>query len=45
MGRRHLIWRILGGVALVVVLGLGFLGYSRPDLQLNWETLAAMCGF
>lgn len=38
-------WRILGALALAAVLGLGFLGYLQPDLQLNWETLAAMCGF
>ncbi|WP_269320888.1 MULTISPECIES: hypothetical protein [Bordetella] len=38
-------WRILGGIALVAVLALGFLGYTMPGLRLNWETLAAMCGF
>ncbi|CAM4376738.1 Phage protein [Bordetella tumbae] len=43
--RRRSFWRALGGIALVAVLALGFLGYMRPDLQLNWETLAAMCGF
>lgn len=44
MGRRTL-WRILGGAALAGVLALGFLGYTMPELRLNWETLAAMCGF
>src|SRR5690606_1905938 len=39
------IWRILGGIALVAVLALGFLGYTMPGLRLNWETLAAMWGF
>lgn len=45
MTRRRTVWRVLGGIALVAVLALGFLGYTQPDLQLNWETLAAMCGF
>ncbi|WP_255592615.1 hypothetical protein [Bordetella sp. BOR01] len=42
---RRTIWRILGGVALAAVLALGFLGYTMPELRVNWETLAAMCGF
>jgi hypothetical protein len=42
---RRSVWRVVGGVALVAVLALGFLGYAQPDLQLNWETVAAMCGF
>ncbi|WP_255448252.1 MULTISPECIES: hypothetical protein [unclassified Bordetella] len=43
--KRSRFWRVLGGFLLVAVLALGFLGYSQPELQLNWETLAAMCGF
>jgi quinol-cytochrome oxidoreductase complex cytochrome b subunit len=43
--KRSPFWRVLGGVLLVAVLALGFIGYSQPDLQLNWESLAAMCGF
>lgn len=37
--------RILGWGALVVVLAVGFLGYLMPSLRLNWETIAALCGF
>lgn len=44
MARRR-IWRVLGGVVLAGVLALGFVGYTMPELRLNWETLAAMCGF
>jgi len=44
MARRTL-WRILGGTALAAVLALGFVGYTMPELRINWETLAAMCGF
>ena len=43
--RRRTAWRVMGGIALAVVLTVGFLGYTQPDLRLNWETLAAMCGF
>lgn len=43
--RRRTLWRIVAGTALAVVLAIGFIGYTQPDLQLNWETLAAMCGF
>lgn len=39
------IWRVVGAVALAGVLALGFLGYTMPELRLNWETVAAMCGF
>lgn len=42
--KRRTAWRLVGGVTLAVVLAIGFLGYTQPDLQLNWETLAAMCG-
>lgn len=44
MKRYPVFWRIAGGIALAAVLAVGFLGYTRPDLQMNWETLAAMCG-
>ncbi|WP_203583627.1 hypothetical protein [Sheuella amnicola] len=30
---------------LVLVLGIGFLGYLHPSMQLQWETIATMCGF
>jgi hypothetical protein len=38
-------WRVLGWSALVSVMALGFLGYLMPGVRLNWETIAAMCGF
>jgi hypothetical protein len=38
-------WRVLGWAALVGVMALGFLGYLMPGVRLNWETIAAMCGF
>jgi hypothetical protein len=37
--------RILVWGALLVVMGLGFVGYLMPGVRLNWETIAAMCGF
>jgi len=45
MARRYVIARIVGALGLAAVLALGFIGYMQPDLQLNWETVAAMCGF
>ena len=38
-------WRITAWSALAVVLAAGFAGYFMPGLRLNWETIAAMCGF
>ena len=38
-------WRIAGFSALALVLAVGFAGYLMPGLRLNWETIAAMCGF
>jgi hypothetical protein len=38
-------WRIAGGLALVLALGLAFWGYTTPDMQIHWENLAALCGF
>ncbi|VFR20779.1 hypothetical protein ANDA3_3231 [plant metagenome] len=34
-----------GGLALAAVLGIGFWGYMQPGMMLNWETVAAFCGF
>jgi len=45
MPTRRTLWCTLAGIALAAVLALGFLGYTMPELRLNWETLAAMCGF
>ena len=30
---------------LIIVLGIGFLGYLTPGMRVNWETIATMCGF
>ncbi len=38
-------WRIAAWTALGAVLAIGFLGYLMPGVRLNWETIAAMCGF
>lgn len=37
---RALVWAIV-----LVVMGIGLLGYLNPSLRLNWETIATMCGF
>jgi len=42
---RRTFWRIAGGMALAAVLAFGFLGYTQPELRINWETVAALCGF
>jgi quinol-cytochrome oxidoreductase complex cytochrome b subunit len=36
---------VLGWSLLVVVMAIGFLGYLTPGMRMNWETIAAMCGF
>jgi len=38
-------WRWAGYGLLAAVLALGFWGYLSPSMRLNWESLAAMCGF
>lgn len=38
-------WKVAMGAGLTFVLALGFLGYFMPGVRLNWETIAAMCGF
>jgi len=40
-----LAWRVAGWSLLVAVMAVGFLGYLTPGMRLNWETIAAMCGF
>ena len=37
--------RIALWAALTFLLVLGFAGYFLPGLRINWETIAAMCGF
>gem|GEM_PF-1236334 len=41
----HLAWRMAGWSLFVAVMAVGFLGYLTPGMRLNWETIAAMCGF
>lgn len=43
--RPHRGRRILGLLALAIVLGLAFVGHLSPDMQLQWENLMALCGF
>ena len=38
-------WRLAGWVALALVLGLAFWGYTTPEMQIHWENLASLCGF
>jgi len=38
-------WRALGLTLLGMVLILSFLAYLSPDMLLQWDTLAALCGF
>jgi hypothetical protein len=44
-GTSKLLLKLLGGGVLVVVMGIGFLGYLTPSMRINWETIATMCGF
>ncbi|SPU54127.1 hypothetical protein [Bordetella trematum] len=41
--RRWVRW--LGGLLLAAVMLLGFVGYLSPEMRINWENVAAMCGF
>jgi len=43
--RSSRVWRLTGLALLGLVLALSFLAYLSPDMQLQWETLAALCGF
>ncbi len=43
--KTRLAWRLAGWFLLVAVMAVGFLGYLTPGMRLNWETIAAMCGF
>jgi hypothetical protein len=45
MPKLSLRWRIALWAALTFLLALGFAGYFMPGLRINWETIAAMCGF
>ena len=37
--------RTILSLLLVIVLGIGFLGYLTPGMRVNWQTIATMCGF
>ena len=37
--------RVLGTLALGMVLGLSFLGYLTPSMRIQWENFMSMCGF
>ena len=37
--------RIAGWVLLAAVIGVSFAGYLGTDLQMQWENIAALCGF
>jgi quinol-cytochrome oxidoreductase complex cytochrome b subunit len=41
----RLAWRVTGWLSLLVVMVIGFLGYTTPSMRLSWEAIAAMCGF
>ncbi|MYZ45438.1 hypothetical protein EYW45_20860 [Achromobacter sp. KS-M25] len=38
-------WRWTTYVAITAVLMLGFWAYQSPEMRINWETVAALCGF
>jgi hypothetical protein len=42
--KQRLMW-IAGGALLCVVLVIGLVGYTTPGMRLNWESIAALCGF
>ena len=37
--------RTILSLLLIIVLGIGFLGYLTPGMRVNWETIATMCVF
>lgn len=37
--------RWLSGIALALVLAVGFAGYLSPGMRISWESVAALCGF
>lgn len=42
--KQWLLW-VAGGALLCVVLVVGLVGYTTPGMRLNWESIAALCGF
>ncbi len=37
---RWVVWTVV-----LAVMALGFVGYLTPGMRMNWEAIAAMCGF
>ncbi|MBP8034866.1 MAG: hypothetical protein KAY62_00305 [Burkholderiaceae bacterium] len=42
--KRRLVW-VTASVALCVVMLVGLVGYTTPGMRLNWDSIAALCGF
>jgi len=38
-------WRWTTYIAVGTVLALGFWAYQSPEMRINWEAVAALCGF
>ncbi len=36
---------VIGRLALVLVLGLAFVGYLTPNMRIQWANLMTLCGF
>ena len=45
MPKMPLGWRVAAWLGLTGLLAVGFMGYFLPSMRLNWEAIAAMCGF
>ena len=43
--RRVSVSSIIGRLALIVVLGLAFVGYLTPSMRIQWANLMTLCGF
>lgn len=37
--------KLIGPLALILVLGLAFAGYLTPDMRIQWANLMTLCGF
>jgi hypothetical protein len=42
--KQRLMWTAASAL-LCVVLVAGLVGYTTPGMRLNWESIAALCGF
>ena len=43
--RRSRVGVLIGRLALVLVLGLAFVGYLTPGMRIQWANLMTLCGF